>query len=95
MKTKRRKLGPELKATVALASVREQETVAQLTARFGVHSSQVFAWKKLLLENAAKVFVDQTAQPNDDGPTRDELLRKIGELTVERDFLANGLRRFR
>jgi transposase len=55
----------------------------------------VFAWKKLLLENAAKVFAEQTAHPSDDGPTRDELLRNIGELTVERDFLANGLRRFR
>ena len=96
MKSKRRKLGPDFKATVALASVREQETVAQLTARYGVHSSQIFAWKKLLLENAAQVF-SHSAGPDatEGGPTRDELLRKIGELTVERDFLANGLRRFR
>ena len=95
MTNKPRKLGPEFKATVALASIREQETVAQLSARYKVHSSQIFHWKKQLLENAEKAFSIVGSEGPQESPTRDELLRKIGELTIERDFLANGLRRFR
>ena len=95
MTTKRRKIGSEFKATVALAAVKEQQTVAELSARFKVHQSQIFNWKKQLLENATKAFIESSGPTVDDQPSKDELLRKIGELTVERDFLANGLRRFR
>lgn len=94
MKNTRTKHTPTFKAKVALAAIREQETVAQLSRRFGVHASQIHKWKKQFLEQAASVFAGD-ASPSDSSSREEELLRKIGELTVERDFLANGLERRR
>jgi len=82
------------KARVALAAVQERETLAQIGQRFGVHPVLVGQWKKLLLERAAGAFTRESATSDADR-MHDDLLKKIGELTVERDFLARGLRRFR
>lgn len=95
MKQTRRKHEAGFKAKVALSAVGDQQTVPELATRYGVAPSQIFAWKKLLLEKAGVVFSEGKPAPVEEGPGREELLRKIGELTMERDFLANGLRRFR
>lgn len=94
MKRSRRKHEPEFKAKVAIDALREEETVQQLGARYKVHPMQVSGWRLRLLENAALAFTEGR-RPDEPGPSREDLLRKIGELTVERDFLANGLRRLR
>jgi transposase len=94
MKKTRIRHNPAFKAKVALAAIREQDTVPALARRYGVHASQIRNWKNQLLEQAAVVF-DQDAVSGNTAAREEELLKKIGELTVERDFLSNGLERRR
>lgn len=91
MKSKNKKrYEAAFKAQVALAAVQERETLAQIGQRFRVHPVLVSQWKKVLLEHSPAAFGPSAVI--DDSKEKDELLRKIGELIVERDFLARGLR---
>jgi len=94
MKKNRTKHSPAFKAKVALAALREQESVAEIARRHKVHPNIVYKWKRQLVENIERAF--EMEGSGNGGPEReDELLKKIGELTVERDFLAHGLDRLR
>lgn len=83
MSSKRRKLGAALKAKVALAAVRGDRTTAQLASEFGVHTSQVTAWKKRLLGNVSELFADgRRKSANDNQAQEQELYEQIGRLKM-------------
>ena len=85
----RRKHSPAFKAKVALEALKGQETVAQLAARYEVHPGQIQAWKKALTEGASGVFGNGKDQKSrNDSALIARLYQEIGQLKVERDFLA-------
>lgn len=95
MSIKRTKHSPAFKSKVALAALREQETVAEIARRYKVHANMVYKWRQQLLENLPRAFEAQETGAGQTSEREAELLQKIGELTVERDFLSNGLARSR
>ena len=92
MKSTRTKHSAAFKAKVALEALREQQSVAEIARRHGLHANQVYTWKREFVEGASAVF-ERGADPAQSGSSEREelLLKKIGELTVERDFLSRGL----
>ena len=88
----RRTHAPAFKAKVALAAIKGEKTLAELAQRYDVHPNQITAWKGQLVEAAAGVF-------GSGGTTADAatavdvktLHAKIGELTLENDFLSGAL----
>ena len=88
-KRPRRNHTPAFKAKVALAAVRGDKTLAELAQQFDIHPNQITQWKAQLLDGAAGVFGSE-ARGERAGPAADltVLHAKIGELTLENDFLA-------
>ena len=87
----RRNHTPAFKAKVALAAIKGEKTLAQLAQLFDVHPNQITAWKAQLLEGAAELFGSGPARPEAAVVDVKTLHAKIGELTLENDFLSGAL----
>jgi transposase len=89
-KKMRRKIDPATQVRIALGAVREEATTADLARQHQVHPNQIDAWKKQLLENAGRAFDPGVGADAEAEREREveKLHGKIGQLSVERDFLA-------
>ena len=88
----RRNHQPAFKAKVALEAAKGEKTIAEIAQRYEIHPNQVGEWKKELLERAGDIFM-KDGKP-EKGPDVDGLHAKIGQLTMENDFLAGALKDF-
>ena len=91
MSKKRTQYSPEFKAKVALAAIKNEETVAELSARFGIHPTMINNWKRALLDGASDIFDKGQKTRKQNEEQVEELYRHIGRLKVERDFLSKKL----
>ena len=91
MGKKRNKYSAEFKAKVALVALKEEETMSELAARFGVHPTMINNWKRALVDGAADIFDKGHKSRKQSEANEDELYRQIGRLQVERDFLSKKL----
>jgi transposase len=92
--TKRKNHSPEFKAKVALEAIRDEMTLAELSKKYGVHPTQIGTWKRAAIENMATAFTRRGAAPEQVSAAEvDKLHSKIGQLVVERDFLADASHR--
>jgi len=90
-KRPRRNHAPAFKAKVALEALKGEQTLVELSQRYQVHPSQITEWKKQLLAHAADVFA-KDRKPEVGSSVRD-LHAKIGQLSMENDFLSGALGR--
>ena len=92
MTKSRKKFEAAFKAKVTLEALREDMTVPDLAKRHGVHPNQIYGWKKQAVENMASLFARGASTLGEGEEAREreasQLYAKIGQLTVERDFLA-------
>ena len=95
-KRKRRNHSPSFKAKVAVAAIRGDKTLAEIAQQYDVHPNQIQDWKKRLMSEAEHVFENGSVHAGNGAEEKvQELHAKIGELTMERDFLSKALGRDR
>ena len=90
----RKKYSAEFKSKVALSAIREEGSLSELSSRYGVKPNMISRWKQQALSGFGDIFSGkQAAQELSSEQRVKELHAKIGELTVERDFLAQASKR--
>ncbi len=92
--TTRRRFTVAFKAHVALEALRGDKTIQEIAAKHEVHPNQVSTWKRQAMDGLNEVFSNGVGRAGRDHESEvHDLHAKIGQLTVERDFLARGLKR--
>jgi len=89
---RRKKFGNEFKARIALAALKGDKTIAELSSQFEVHASQITAWKKTAQEGLAGVFTGaKTTNESEKDKQLDDLYKAIGQLKIENDWFKKKL----
>ncbi len=92
MRRPRRNHSAKFKSRVALAALKGEKTLVELSEQFDVHANQITDWKIQLLKSAEEVFLTKAERRElESGPSVKDLQAKIGQLTMENDFLAGAL----
>ena len=93
-KTKRKRYSAEFKAKVALEAIKSEQTLAELAEKYSLHPNMITNWKRQAIDNMADAFSSKSERDTKaDEAQIKELHAKIGQLTVERDFLAKAFGR--
>ena len=93
-KSKRKRYSAEFKSKVALEAIRGEQTLSELASRHNLHPNMIATWKRQAIENMAETFSSKSERANAVNEAQiKELHAKIGELTVECDFLAKAFGR--
>lgn len=93
-KARRKRYSAEFKAKVALEAIRGELTLSQLGAKYGVHQTMINGWKKQAVAKLSTVFESGSSDTGRNSEAEIEKLHaKIGQLIVERDFLAKAFGR--
>lgn len=91
-----RRHSAQFKAKVALEALEGEKTTAELASQYSLHPRQIQMWRKQLLDNATAAFESDAGKADKDWQAeKTKLFAQIGQLKVERDFLEQGLRRFK
>ena len=93
MSKKRRNHSAEFKAKVALAAAKGDKTVSELASQYNLHPTQITQWKNELIQNVAVLFASKADKKKGETEDVEKLHAKIGQLTMENDFLAKVLGR--
>jgi transposase len=90
-KRPRRNHAPAFKAKVALDALKGEQTLVEIAQRYQIHPNQITEWKRQLLEHAPDIFSKE--RKSEQGPSVKDLHAKIGQLSMENDFLSGALGR--
>ncbi len=93
MSKKRRNHSPEFKSKVALAAIKGDQTLSELSRQYGINSNLIVKWKKQLIDQSSEVFASAKGLAPDRESEIHGLQAKVGQLTMENDFLAKVLGR--
>jgi len=88
---KRRKFSNEFKAKVALAAIKGDKTMAELSSEYGVHGNMINRWKKDTLEQLPSLFGHNNGSDPDKDQLIESLYKQIGKLSVHNEWLKKKL----
>lgn len=88
----KKSFSPEFMAKVALAAIKEETTIAELSSKYEVHRTQIGNWRKQAMEGLVDIFKEKRDKSKKDNEKLvDELYRQIGQLKVENEWLKKNL----
>lgn len=88
---KRNRRSSEQKGKIALEALKDQKSINEIAKENNVHPVQVSKWKKELIENAKDIFQDKRRKEQKGATTEEDLQKKVGQLTMENDWLKKKL----